>query len=75
MTKKRLSELKTGETCKVLRLLSEGGMRRRLLDLGICPGTQVRCVGKSPLGDPMAYLVRDTEVAIRRRDAVDIIIE
>ena len=75
MTKKRLSELSVGKSCRVVSLLADGGMRRRLLDLGICPGTTVSCVGRSPLGDPLAFLVRDTEIAIRRRDAADIIVE
>lgn len=73
--KKRLSELSVGESCLVVCLLSEGSMRRRFLDIGICPGTRVLCVGRSPLGDPSAFLVRGTEVAIRRKDAANIIIE
>ena len=44
-------------------------MRRRLLDLGLIPGTRVTCQGRSPAGDPAAYLVRGTVVALRARDA------
>ena len=73
--KKRLSELSVGQSGLVLCLLSEGSMRRRLLDVGICPGTRVVCVGRSPFNDPSAYLVRGGEIAIRGRDAKDIIIE
>jgi len=50
-------------------------MRRRFLDVGLTPGAVVRCVGKSPLGDPRAYIVRGCEIAVRCRDADGIIIE
>lgn len=49
-------------------------MRRRLLDMGLVPETKVECVGKSPLGDPKAYLVRGAVVAIRSSDTKDILI-
>ena len=37
--------------------------------LGLIPGTRVTCQGRSPAGDPAAYLVRGTVVALRARDA------
>ncbi len=72
---RKLSSLDVGECGLVIRLLADGSMRRRLLDVGIAPGTSVACVGKSPFGDPRAYLVRGCEIAIRRKDAEGIIIE
>jgi len=50
-------------------------MRRRFLDLGFLRGEEVRCVGKSPLGDPRAYLIRGKTVALRQRDAEGITLE
>ncbi len=72
---KRLSELAVGECGSVSALLTEGSMRRRFLDIGLASGTRVVCIGKSPLGDPCAYLVRGCKIAIRKRDADGIIIE
>jgi len=72
---KRLSELNTGESALIERLVISGSIRRRLLDIGMSPGTRVSCIGKSPFGDPAAYLVRGCAVAIRRRDADGVIIE
>ena len=72
---KKLSELCLGEGKRVCSLDCVGGMRRRLLDLGFLPGTAVRCVGVSPLGDPIAYSVRGKVIAIRKRDACSIILE
>ena len=49
-------------------------MRRRLLDIGLIPGTEVVCLGASPLGDPRTYLVRGKMIAIRARDAECVVI-
>ena len=73
--KKRLCDLPLGEEGRVLRLEFEGSMQRRLLDIGMTRGTGVKCIGRSPLGDPMLFSVRGTSVAIRKRDAGGIIIE
>ena len=74
-TEKRLNKLSVGESGKVKELLTGGSMRRRFLDVGVSPGTTVTCVGKSPLGDPAAYLVRGSMSAIRDLDACGIVLE
>ena len=50
-------------------------MRRRLLDIGLIPGTRVECIGKSPGGDPKAFLIRGAVIAIRAEDADGIAVE
>ena len=71
---KRLSELSVGE-CAVIAGLDEAcAMRRRLLDVGFMPGTQISCIGKSPFGDPRAYLVRGSKIAIRQIDSEGILV-
>ncbi len=75
MEKERcLSALSVGEEGCVRALLCDGGIRRRLLDIGLIPGTKVVCIGRSPLGDPRAYSVRGKTVAVRAVDAAKIII-
>lgn len=64
-----LSQVRQGMTVTVHRLLSNGSIRRRLLDMGLIEGTEIRCLYSSPAGDPTAFLVRGTVVALRRRDA------
>lgn len=64
-----LSKLKIGDTAKVFSLSSSGSERRRMLDLGIIKGTVVEAVQKSPSGDPVAYFIRGTLLAIRAEDA------
>lgn len=71
----RLCDLRIGHRGVVIALNSVGGMRRRLLDIGLIEGTTVECVGRSPGGDPAAYLIRGAVIAIRDRDSADILIE
>ncbi len=55
-------------------LTAEGLVRRRLLDLGFVPGTAVQGVRRSPFGDPTAYMVRGSIIALRGEDADRIIV-
>lgn len=64
-----LNELPVGSRAKVAAITLSGGMRRRLIDMGLIEGTTVECVGKSPLGDPKAYLIRGAVIALRAEDA------
>jgi len=72
---KTLCEAEIGERCIIKAIASLGAKRRRLMDLGFCPGAVVECVGKSPLGDPAAYSIRAAIIALRDIDAKDIQIE
>jgi ferrous iron transport protein A len=74
MTKK-LSELQRGEKARIVRVNLNGLTRRRLFDLGFIPGTIVSVVFASPLGDPVAYLVRDTLIALRKDESDKIEVE
>jgi Fe2+ transport system protein FeoA len=53
----------------VTDLTSTGGQRRRMMDLGILPGTRIEAELISPLGDPVAYRVRGAVIALRRSQA------
>lgn len=66
-----LADLRPGERGRVIALAPacRGAERRRLLDLGFVPGTEVEVDLVSPLGDPTAYRVRGTLVALRREQA------
>ena len=45
------------------------GIRRRLLDMGLIRNTVVQCLGRSPGGDPSAFLIRGAVIAIRAADS------
>lgn len=67
-----LAALEPGETAVVSHVGGETPMGRRLLELGLIPGTRVQCLGKSPAGDPAAYLIRGAVIALRKRDAATV---
>ena len=67
-----MSQLKSGEYGRILHIGLEDTMRRRLQDIGMIPGTQVECVGVSPLGDPVAYWIRGAVVALRKSESSEI---
>ncbi|HHU05836.1 MAG TPA: ferrous iron transport protein A [Clostridiales bacterium] len=69
-----LKDLKRGQRARVRALSSTGGIRRRLLDIGLIEGTEVECLGKSPAGDPTAYLIRGAVIALRSEDSGQIYI-
>ena len=69
-----LNELNPGETAVVKELKTRGSIRRRLLDIGLVEDTKIECVGKSPAGDPAAFLIRGAVIAIRSEDMKDIVV-
>jgi DtxR family Mn-dependent transcriptional regulator len=66
-----LGDLRRGDSATVRRLSSEcrGAQRRRLLDLGVVPGTLITAEMRSPSGDPMAYRIRGALIALRAQQA------
>ena len=69
-----LNQLKPGEKATVKELRATGSMRRRLLDIGLIDHTQVECLGRSPGGDPSAFLIRGAVIAIRSEDCADVLL-
>lgn len=67
--KDRLSQMAPGEKGRVSELFAEGAFRRRLQDAGFCPGEEVVCLMRSPLGDPTAFSIRGCVIALRNEDA------
>jgi len=67
-----LNDLCVNDCCVILKLNSNGIMRRRLMDVGFIPGSRVKCILSSPSGNPKAYLVKGSVIALRSSDACDI---
>ena len=72
----RMSRLAEGQTAVVAGLSPScrGALRRRLMDLGFVRGSHVSVGMRSPLGNPVAYVVRGTAIALRREQARQIIV-
>jgi DtxR family Mn-dependent transcriptional regulator len=73
----RLDTLKLGQVGEVIEIspACRGMERRRLLDLGITPGTMITSEFISPSGDPVAYRIRDALIALRKQQAKNIRIQ
>lgn len=67
-----LYECKVGDQFYISKIEIEGTLRRRLLDLGFVPGAVVEVLRKSPLGDPIAYRVSNTTIALRKEESSQI---
>lgn len=67
-----LAQIKVGEMARIKNIETDSGMKRRLWDLGMTKGTLIEAVQASPSGDPIAYRVRGTIIAIRNCDAAKI---
>ena len=66
---KTLSQVKVGETARVVKLHGEGALKRRIMDMGITKGVELYIRKVAPLGDPMEIAVRGYELSLRRADA------
>ncbi len=66
---KTLRDMKIGESATVLRLHGEGAVKRRIMDMGITRGVEIRVRKVAPLGDPLELTVRGYELSIRKADA------
>jgi len=69
---KSLAETTLGRVVKVLGVDGTRAFRRRLLEMGLVPGTAVKIVTVAPLGDPLQIEVRGGQWSIRRSEAAHI---
>jgi ferrous iron transport protein A len=67
-----LDQLPVGEEARIAAVAGRGPFRRRLLELGLLPGTPIRRVGQAPLGDPLSFRVRGAVICLRRAEAATI---
>ncbi|MCI6011731.1 MAG: ferrous iron transport protein A [Firmicutes bacterium] len=72
---KTLKTAEVGDTVTVVKLHGEGAVKRRIMDMGITRGVEVKIRKAAPLGDPVEVTVRGYELSIRKADAELIEIE
>ena len=70
-----LRQAKVGDTVKVKKLHGEGAVERRIMDMGITKGVDVKIRKVAPLGDPVEVTVRGYELSLRKADAEMIEVE
>lgn len=66
---KTLKDLPVGASAHIVKVHGEGALRRRMLDVGMTPGTEVHVRKVAPLGDPIELSLRHYTLSIRREDA------
>jgi ferrous iron transport protein A len=70
-----LSELEKGIEARIVTIEGERAFRRRLLELGLVPGTSVRLLRVAPLGDPLEFMARGSSFSIRKAEAEQVEVE
>jgi len=70
-----LSQLKPKERGTIVKVGGDGLVRRRILDMGVVPGTEVEVVKVAPLGDPVELLIRGYHLSLRKEEAREILVE
>lgn len=67
-----LDTLSPGEGGRIARIEAEPSITRRLMELGLVPGTEIEMVRSAPLGDPLEVDVRGLHLSLRRSEAAHI---
>lgn len=70
-----LSELKKGEDAVIVRVRGKGAIKRRMMDMGVVPGSRINVVRKAPFGDPIEYSIKGYSLSLRKSEAKEIIVE
>lgn len=71
-----LSDLKRGRPVRIALIEGDERLSRKLLELGLHEGQELTVLHEGPLGrDPLAVRVDDRIIALRRRDALHILVE
>lgn len=70
-----LNEVRIGHKATIVEVGGEGALRRRLLDMGLTPNTQVMVRKVAPMGDPIEIHLRGYELTLRVDDAKNIKVE
>lgn len=72
---KTLNVLETGQRARVIQVKGQGSSRKRLLDMGMVPGTILSVTKKAPLGDPVDFKLKGYNLSLRKREAETVIVE
>ena len=71
----QLAKLDMGGRGRIVRVTGSGEVSRRLLEMGITPGAEIRLLRAAPLGDPLEFEIRGYRLSLRRSEARQIDVE
>lgn len=72
--KSTLAHLEAGSIAEITDITGETAVSRRLLEMGVIPGMQVRVIKSAPFGDPLEIRVRNSHFALRLTEANSILV-
>jgi len=75
MAVKPLSDLQPGEKGVITRIAGNRLIRRRMMDMGVVPGTEVEMERFAPLGDPVEVRIKGFHLSLRKNEAANIYVE
>lgn len=70
-----LAKLKPGEKGRITGIGAIGPLRRRLMDMGVLVGEEVRVKKVAPLGDPIEVMIKNYNLSLRKKEAEGIAVE
>lgn len=70
-----LRDIPIGGCARVVKLRGEGAVKRRIMDMGVTKGVDVRVRKVAPLGDPVEVSVRGYELSLRKDEAECVMVE
>ncbi len=70
-----LNKLEPGIKARIVKITGQGGVRKRMVDMGMTPGTVVEVERVAPLGDPIAIRVKRYRLMLRKAEASRIAVQ
>ncbi|MFC1809354.1 ferrous iron transport protein A [Candidatus Omnitrophota bacterium] len=70
-----LRDLAPGEQGTIVKITAKGALYRRILDMGITKGTEVKVQRMAPLGDPLEIVVKRCHLSLRKKEAACITVK
>ncbi len=70
-----LAMLKTGEKGRITKLGTVGHLKRRLMDMGVLVGEEIKVEKVAPLGDPIEVTIKNYNLSLRKKEAEGILVE
>jgi ferrous iron transport protein A len=70
-----LARLKPGEKGRIVAIGAIGPLKRRLMDMGVLVGEEVKVVKVAPMGDPIEVHIKSYNLSLRKNEAEGIAVE
>lgn len=70
-----LNLLKKGQTAIILKVGGQGAIKRRMMDMGLVKGAEIKMVRVAPFGDPMEFNIKGYNLSLRKNEAAEILVK